>query len=272
MTKRSQLTSLERSIHTHAHMVQRERELLHAAYLSSIQALLIALEARDPYTRGHSERVRSWSIHIAQQMRLPVSQIEEIGQAARLHDIGKVGVRDAVLFKPGPLTTEDWRAMRNHPGVGVSILTPIELLQATLPIIRGHHERMDGKGYPDGWQGETIPLGARIVAVADTYDALRSDRPYRLRFTSEKARHILSEGAGVQWDEKVVAALLDVQAGLKVVNLAPVKQDRPVSDPVCGMEIVPEHAQARAQYRGSLVYFCSSNCREVFDQKPEDYV
>jgi HD-GYP domain-containing protein (c-di-GMP phosphodiesterase class II) len=253
-------------------MVERERETLQRAYLSSIRALLTALEARDEYTRGHSEQVRSWAIRIAQRLGLPLSQVDVIGQAARLHDIGKVGIRGAILFKPSPLTAKEWQAMRGHPELGVSILTPIRLLQATLPIIRGHHERWDGKGYPDGLRGEDIPLGARIVAVADAYDALKSNRPYRRGFLSEEARHILSEGAGTQWDEQIVTALLDLRAGLRVVHLNAVEQIRRVTDPVCGMGIYPDHAQARAQYRGSMVYFCSPDCREVFDQSPENYV
>lgn len=272
MTKRSQLTTLRRSIRTHARMVQCERDALHHAYLSSIQALLTALEARDPYTRGHSERVRSWAIRIAQHLGLPLSQVEIIGQAAHLHDIGKVGVRDAILFKPGSLTPEEWQIMRSHPEVGVSILRPVQLLHATLPIIRGHHERWDGKGYPDGLRSDNIPLGARIVAVADAYDALKSSRPYRQGFPPEEAKRILSEGAGTQWDKQVVAVLLDVQAGIKAVHLATGEQAKAVSDPVCGMEIIPDHAQAHAQFRGSTIYFCSPDCLEVFYQSPRNYI
>lgn len=273
MTKHGQLTALKRSVRTHARMVQQERDALQAAYLCSIQALLTALEARDAYTRGHSERVRSWAIRIARHLGVSQPQVEIIGQAARLHDIGKVGVRDAILFKPSSLTPQEWQIMRSHPEVGVSILKPVRLLQSVLPITRGHHERWDGKGYPDGLQGEAIPLGARIVAVADAYDALKSCRPYRQGFTPEEARGILCEGAGRQWDEHVVAALLEVQAGLKVVPSSIIEEKAvPVVDPVCGMEVIPDYAQARVRFGDSAIYFCSPECREVFDESPEEYV
>ncbi len=271
MGRPSKLASMHRILHEHAWMVEREQELQRHAVLESIQALMEALEARDPLTRGHAERVCGWAARIGRQLGLPAAQVEQLGQASRLHDIGKVGIRDAILEKPGPLSAEEWQIMRRHPLVGVTILEPIQFLRFALPVVRGHHERWDGKGYPDGLRGEAIPLAARIVAVADAYDALVTNRVYRRAFDRVEAHRILTSGAGCQWDERVVAAFLAVHG-----PSAPTEDKAAVSvpqarDPICGMVVSPTHTQARAQYQNHTYYFCSSACREAFDQSPESY-
>lgn len=263
---------LRRSLQEHARMVERAQQAQQAGFLASIQALMRALEARDLYTRGHSERVRAWTIRISRQLGLSELEIENISLAARLHDLGKVGIRDAILAKAGPLSAEEWQIMRSHPIVGVEILSPIRMLQSILSMIRSHHERWDGKGYPDGNQGEFIPLGARVIAVADAYDALVTNRPYRKGFSREKAREILQMGSGTQWDAEMVDALLLVQARSGPISQRPPEPIRPVQDPVCGMFLAPALAQARAVFDNQVFYFCSTACRELFDHHPDKFL
>jgi ribonuclease P protein subunit RPR2 len=174
----------------------------------SLLGLANALEAKDAYTRGHSERVGAWSRALGEALGLGPADAEAIAQAGLLHDIGKIGVPEAVLTKTGSLTETEWQAMRRHPVVGAQIVAPFDFLAAGALIIRHHHERWDGSGYPDGLTGEAIPLGARIVAVADVYDALTSDRPYRAALPTPEARARLVAEAGVTLDAVVVAAFL----------------------------------------------------------------
>jgi HD-GYP domain-containing protein (c-di-GMP phosphodiesterase class II) len=163
--------------------------------------------------------------------------------------------------------------MRSHPAVAVEILSPIRMLQSILPLIRGHHERWDGKGYPDGIQGEAIPLGARVIAVADAYDAMVTDRPYRTGFPREKAREVLQMGAGTQWDTTAVDALLFVQTHANKNNTQPSNPSHHlVRDPVCSMVVVLEVAQAQVIFDDQVVYFCSTACRELFDRNPLIYM
>lgn len=272
MTNQNENVALLDSLQEHARTIMEQQEELHRAYMTSIQALLKALEARDPSTRGHSERVRAWSIRIARNLGLPDSTVDLIGEAACLHDVGKIGIRDAILTKKGPLSSEEWQVVRKHPLISVAILKPIKTLRSTLPIIGGHHERWDGKGYPDRLRGEAIPLGARIVAVADAYDALITDRPYRSGFKRPEAQKILREGASTQWDERVVAAFIAVQKGVKSSRSNFAGQTRSTIDPVCAMSVIPDHAPARALHNKHIIYFCSPACREAFEQNPGNYV
>jgi len=180
------------------------------AVTQSLLGLANALEAKDPYTRGHSERVGAWSRRLAARLGFSPGDAEGVGQAGLLHDIGKIGVPEAVLGKRGPLTPEEWVVMRRHPVVGAQIVAPFDFLAAGALGIRHHHERWDGSGYPDGLAGRSIPLGARIVAVADVYDALTSVRPYRAAMPHEAAvRHLVAE-AGRTLDEHVVAAFVEL--------------------------------------------------------------
>lgn len=179
----------------------------------TVVSLIAALEARHKYTEGHSLRVSEYSLGIAETLGLPAGLREQIGTAAALHDLGKVGVRDAILDKPGPLTREEWLAMREHATLGARMLAPLRFLAEEARIVRHHHERLDGSGYPDGLAGEAIPLGARIVAVADAYDAMCTLRPYRPAIPPEEAASELERAAGSQLDRAAVAAFRAWRAG-----------------------------------------------------------
>jgi putative nucleotidyltransferase with HDIG domain len=174
----------------------------------SLLGLANALEAKDVYTRGHSERVGASSRRLALALGLPATDVEIVARAGLLHDIGKIGIPETVLRKAGPLTAEEWALMRRHPVIGAQIVAPFEFFTAGAEVIRHHHERVDGSGYPDGLTGNAIPLGARIVAVADVYDALISDRPYRRAMSSEDAFAFLRAQAGLGLDEEIVGAFI----------------------------------------------------------------
>src|SRR6266850_1780171 len=180
------------------------------ASFQSLLGLANALEAKDVYTRGHSERVAALARRIALAAGVPPAAADVIAQAGLLHDLGKIGIPEGVLRKPGPLSDEEWAVMRRHPVVGAQIVSPLEFFAAGAVIVRHHHERHDGSGYPDGLRGEQIPLGARIVAVADVYDALTSDRPYRPRLArADVVRHLESE-AGETLDTRLATLCIRV--------------------------------------------------------------
>ena len=180
------------------------------SYFEIAKALAQAIEAKDPYTHGHSARVVEYAVSIAQKLDLPEEEKELLKYAAMLHDIGKIGVKGIVLNNPNSLTSEEYVEIKKHPLVGEGIIQPIELLQPIRPLIRHHHEWYNGKGYPDGLSGENIPLGARILAVADTYDAMKSDRPYRKALTEETAIQELKRGSGTQFEPKLVEVFLGI--------------------------------------------------------------
>jgi putative nucleotidyltransferase with HDIG domain len=171
----------------------------------SLLGLANALEAKDVYTRGHSERVGASSRRLAVAMGLPPTDVDVIARAGLLHDIGKIGVPEGLLRKPGPLTDAEWIVMKRHPVVGAQIVAPFDFFAAGAVVIRHHHERMDGSGYPDGLAGDAIPPGARIVAVADVFDALTSDRPYRRALSANGAIRQLEAQAGEGLDAEIVA-------------------------------------------------------------------
>jgi len=168
--------------------------------------LVSALDARDPYTRGHSERVALVARRLGQELNLSEDELQTIYQAGLLHDIGKVGVDDRVLRKDSRLTDEEFEHIKQHPIIGHSILAELRNLHEILPGVRNHHENYSGGGYPDGLVGDQIPLIARIIAVADAYDAMRSDRPYRKGMPLERVEQIFREGAGKQWDGRIIEA------------------------------------------------------------------
>lgn len=187
------------------------KRLYHRMQRTILQCLLglaNALEARDPYTHGHSQRVARLAHRLALAVGLSGAPARVIAQAGLLHDIGKIGIPESVLRKPGPLTDGEWVVMRSHPVVGAQIVAPLEFFSEGAVVIRHHHERIDGSGYPDGLRADAIPLGARIVAVADVYDALTSDRPYRRRFTSDEAITRIEHWAGRALDAGLVSAFL----------------------------------------------------------------
>lgn len=177
-------------------------------YEQMIAALAGAIEARDVYTYGHSCQVSRYAVRLAQELGLSPAAIERIHYAGLLHDIGKIGIRDDILLKPGPLSPEELIQMRRHPQIGVRILEQISGLRDILPIIAAHHERFDGTGYPYGLKGEEIPFEARILAVADTFEALTADRAYRSAMSPEAALQIIQDGRGTHWDPQVVDAFL----------------------------------------------------------------
>lgn len=183
---------------------------LEQAYQASLIMLANAIELRDQYTRGHVDRVMGLCITIAEQMGWTIEQIRPLQFGAILHDIGKIYIRENVLSKAGPLDTDEWQEMKQHTVVGSGLLQSIPYLTQAIPIIRHHHERWDGRGYPDGLVGEAIPLGARIVAVADSFDAMTSKRVYQKAITPEQAMEEIHRGSGALYDPTVVDAFLAV--------------------------------------------------------------
>jgi putative nucleotidyltransferase with HDIG domain len=178
-----------------------------AAYLGVIGALAAALDARDPYTAGHSQRVADLSVDIGRQMRLSDTDLETLRLGALLHDIGKIGVSDAVLRKPSKLTPEEFEQIKLHPTLGARILKPLRFLDAQLAIVELHHERPDGRGYPHGLRGDEIPMFARIVHVADAFDAMTSARAYRAALPVSTAVAELWRLIGADFDPQVVQAM-----------------------------------------------------------------
>jgi HD-GYP domain-containing protein (c-di-GMP phosphodiesterase class II) len=183
-------------------------ENIYENYLYTIKALVAAIDAKDNYTRGHSERVMEYAVIIAKALNLPDSVIDDIKFAALLHDIGKIGVDEKILRKPGRLTEEEFSTISAHPQIGAKILSQVDYLRILIPAILYHHERFSGDGYPQGIAGTDIPLAARILAVADSLDAMTYDRPYRRAFSIEQALNELVRCSGTQFDPQVVAALL----------------------------------------------------------------
>ena len=183
---------------------------LKETYDATLEALAAALDARDTETGGHSSRVTVYTMDMAQHLGVEKASEEwtDIERAALLHDVGKIGISDAILNKAGPLTPEEWQEMRKHPSIGYEMLKDVEFLSNAAQIVYCHHERYDGRGYPEGLKGDAVPLGARVFAVADAFDAMTSNRPYRRALPVEKAREEILGNAGSQFDPKVVEAFL----------------------------------------------------------------
>ncbi len=177
-------------------------------YLQTISALAIAVEARDTYSRGHLDRVSEYSIMIAKKLGLDENTIKDIKDAAELHDVGKIGISDDILKKPGPLTEEETKIMRKHSIIGEAIIKPVRRLSGLCDIVRHHHEWLNGTGYPDGLKEDEISIGAKILCVVDAFDAMTSDRPYRKALSIEVAKEELRKYIGTRYDAKVVEALL----------------------------------------------------------------
>lgn len=198
------------------HMVMgiKERDQENEAMMERFFTIFAAtLDARDPYTAGHSIRVAEYTVQIAAAAGLPLSEIDLIRKSALLHDIGKIGIRDSVLLKEGKLSDEEFEQIKQHPVIGAKILEQINLpidLKPILPGVKYHHERYDGKGYPEGLKGNNIPLFGRMMAIADAYDAMTSDRPYRKGMPIDKALTILEEGKCTQWDPEFVEIFIQI--------------------------------------------------------------
>ncbi|MCX7608066.1 MAG: HD domain-containing protein, partial [Anaerolineales bacterium] len=190
---------------------RRQAEDLAQAYDNTLAGWARALELRDEQTQDHTRRVTEMALQLARALGLPEDQLVHIRRGAILHDIGKMGIPDAILHKPGPLTPEEEELMRQHPQFAYEMLYPIEFLRPALDIPYCHHERWDGTGYPRGLKGEEIPLAARIFAVVDNWDALISDRPYRPAWSKARAREYLRQQAGKMFDPKIVEVFLSLE-------------------------------------------------------------
>ncbi len=184
--------------------------LLKASYETTLEALATALDSRDAETLGHSARVAAYTVAVARRLGVKETELTDIYRGALLHDVGKIGVPDAILRKPGKLNAEEWLEMRKHPEIGARILQGIKFLDGARPIVMCHQERYDGKGYPRGLKGSEIPLGARIFAVVDTFDAMTSDRPYRKALPYETAFAEIVKYSGTQFDPEVAQAFLTI--------------------------------------------------------------
>ena len=192
-----------------------EREQL---LVSVVRALVSAVEAKDEYTRGHSERVALYAARLGRELGLNSQKCDRLYLTGLIHDVGKIGVQDDTLGKSGQLTDEEAAEIRKHPDLGWGILQQLKQLNYVLPGVVHHHERFDGNGYPDGLAGTNIPLDGRIIAVADAYDAMTSDRPYRKGMPQEEATDILREGAGMQWEPKIIGCFLKIIPEIAEIN------------------------------------------------------
>lgn len=183
-------------------------ENIQKVYLSTIEVLATAIDAKDPYTQGHSRRVTQYSVAIAEELNLSPKEIEDIRYAGLLHDVGKIGIKDSIIRKPGRLTDEEYAIIKKHPAIGAKILRPVDFLADKIPGVLHHHEYYDGRGYPDHLTGEDIPLAGRIICVADAFDAMTTNRPYRKGLTVKTAVGELKKFSGKQFDPVCVEAFL----------------------------------------------------------------
>lgn len=193
-----------------AEQIEAAYQELQATYDQTLYALMSALDARDRETEGHSLRVSRLACLMGEKVGLPNDQLKALERGALLHDLGKIGISDTILHKPGKLTEDEWKIMRTHPDIGARIVERIPFLQDCMPVVRYHHERWDGTGYPLGLKGNDIPVFARIFAVADVFDALTSKRSYRKRSTPEEAFAYLREQSNVLFDAQIVDALAEL--------------------------------------------------------------
>jgi len=208
-----------------AQYAMRREVQLRADTRAALSSLVEVVELRDPYTAGHSERVAALARALAVRLGLTGDEADLIETAGQVHDLGKVAIDPAILAKQGPLTEAEWAEMKRHPGYGADVVGRFAAYRGCAPLVRHHHERVDGGGYPDGLAGEAIPFGARILAVADAYDALTGARSYRPAHGPTAALRIIEQGAGSQWDARVVEALVEHQREIAPAP-APVRQPR----------------------------------------------
>jgi len=222
--------------------LKRAAEENRALFLGSIQMLAGAVDEKDPYTRGHSDRVTRYSMMIGKEMKLPPEFLETLQISAQLHDVGKIGIEDRILKKPGALTAEEFEVMKTHTTKGANILRPVTQLAEMLPGIELHHEALDGRGYPYGLKDDQIPLLARVIAVADTFDALTTNRPYQQAHSPEEALKIIQNLAGKRLDPEPVAALLAVY-GRGEIRIQRLSIKRPVIAEAAAATAAPAPAQ-----------------------------
>ena len=190
--------------------LEDSKEQLEQAYLDMVQTLRYTVEAKDTYTRGHSDRVSEYSVLIGEKLGLPEDQIKTLRIGGLFHDIGKIGIPDSILLKPGRLTDDEYSEIKNHPSIGAHILGSAKIFQDIIPIVKYHHEKYDGNGYPSRLKGEEIPYLARIAAVADTFDAMTSRRSYRGPIDVEKVKEEIKRCEGTQFDPQIAEVFLDI--------------------------------------------------------------
>jgi putative nucleotidyltransferase with HDIG domain len=199
---------LERLVEERTTKLQQAYRILKKAHLDSVKVLVEAIDAKDPYTRGHSDRVTRMSLKIAFQFGFAEDRLESLEYGALLHDIGKIGIKDEVLQKPGALNSEEYQYIQEHPLIGVKIIEGLDFFKDKIPMIRNHHEHYDGSGYPDGLLGAAIPLEARIIAVPDAFDAMTSARPHRGMMSLQDVLMELEKCKGTQFDPKILGIFL----------------------------------------------------------------
>jgi putative nucleotidyltransferase with HDIG domain len=200
--------NLEKLVEERTAKLQNAYRVLKKAHLDSVKVLAEAIDAKDPYTRGHSDRVRRMSLRIATRLGFNEEKMESLEYGALLHDIGKIGIKDEILQKPGVLNPGEYHSIQEHPLIGVKIVEGIDFFKDKIPMIRHHHEWFDGKGYPDGLAGDAIPLEARIIAVPDAFDAMTSVRPHAPSKPLQDVLMELERGKRTQFDPKILAIFL----------------------------------------------------------------
>jgi response regulator RpfG family c-di-GMP phosphodiesterase len=208
--RRQYQQDLERRVESATRDLEAAYRQLQETYRATLQALGSALDTRDIGTEAHSRRVHGYALAAARAYGLPEAEMTHLAHGVLLHDIGKIGIPDAILLKPGKLTSEEWSTMRRHPDIGARLIRDIPFLRGAIPIVRHHHERWDGSGYPDGLSGATIPLGARIFAVVDAFDAMTFDRPYSKAVGFDQARAELRRATGSHFDPDVVKVFMAI--------------------------------------------------------------
>ena len=213
LEERAYTVMLEDRVLQRTEEMLQNRERIRAQFINPVRALEKALQAKNDYTEGHSRRVAEISVEIARAMGVPREEVRHIELAALFHDIGKIGIRDEILNKPCGLTDSEYEHIKLHPVVAAQILSPVEELHPIVEIVKHEHERWDGKGYPDGLRGAEIPVGSRIIAIADAWDSMVFDRVYRRALTPEEALSEIRKNGGIMFDPGCVKAFCDLESG-----------------------------------------------------------
>lgn len=263
------------------------RDTAQRAMQTLAEALVAALDAREHETGLHSRRVACHTLVLARRFTEDDDELRQIYWGALLHDIGKIGIPDAILLKHGSLTDDEWAVMRTHPEKGHAILQGVPFLREAAGIVLTHEERYDGTGYPQGLRGEAIPWGARLFAVIDALDAITTDRPYRPAQSFDAARAEILRATGAQFDpkaceafdaeQKVLREMVALKCGAAALPatlanmMSGEKEGIMAIDPVCGMTVDEKKAAAKADYQDKTYYFCSTHCHNAFTAAPAKY-